>query len=77
MRLVDDWKKVHTYLSSQLIHVTIALNGAWASLSSMQSYISPKLLAVVSTTLLVLAFLGRYLDESGKSNVHTEGDPHA
>jgi hypothetical protein len=64
MRLVENWRRAHRFISVQLMALTAALQGVWPSIpQDLKDALPHGLVNWVSIVLLGAAVLGRLLDQ--------------
>lgn len=64
MRLVENWRSAWKWISVHCMAWAIALQGAWeACPDSLKAGLNPKLVTVVTVSLLVLGILGRLVKQ--------------
>lgn len=70
MKLIDDWRQSWKWFSQQSKLAAASLLLAWSELGALQSSIPAKYVMLIAGSILVLGFLGRYIDQSKpKENV--------
>lgn len=66
MKLVDDWKRMHKWVSVQCMAVSSSLLAIWPSIpEDLKGKLPEHLVMYVSVALLVLGILGRVIDQGG------------
>lgn len=68
MKLVEDWKQAHTWISVKLSALGVVATGLWIFLPVVQSVVSPETSVRITLGLFVLIGLGRIVDQ-GKKDV--------
>jgi hypothetical protein len=67
--LVDDWKNVHKWVSTQCMSLAAAIQGTWLYIpEDMRQAIPSKLVTGVTIGLMVLGVVGRVVKQ-GKNDV--------
>lgn len=66
MKLIDEWKKVHTFFSVQAMVVVAAIQATWPAIpEDLKAHIPSFLVNGISITLLALGVVGRVIDQGG------------
>lgn len=64
MKLIDEWKKAHTFLSIQIPAVGIALIGAWAAVpDDLKTFLPAGMGKYLALGALALTMAGRLISQ--------------
>ena len=63
MRLVDDWKKVHKWLSTWLVGAAATMLQLYEMLPQFQANVPPKVFHHLMTALVILIIVGRLIKQ--------------
>lgn len=76
MKLVDDWKRAHKWLSVHCMIAAGAVQGAWEFVPmSMKASFPAWGLNALTVALLVLGVAGRLVDQSSKDDSKNDDPP--
>lgn len=69
MKLIDDWKRAHTYVSTQSMGLFLAAIWCFNALPhEMRDAFTPMELSLGGSVLLVIGLIGRYIDGSKRED---------
>ena len=63
MKLVEDWKEAHTWLSVHIATIMAMLNAAQASIPYVQNLLTPTQMAVINAILGIAVIWGRLIQQ--------------
>ena len=66
IKLVDDWRKAHKWLSTQLCLVAASVSLAYEYLPAVREFIAPYVSPNTMALLAGLIILARIIDQGGK-----------
>lgn len=70
MKLIENWRHAHHFISNRCMALVVGCNGAYRLLDpSLQAALPPWLLTGLSFALLGLGMVGTVIDQAGDSNV--------
>ena len=67
IKLVDDWRKAHKWLSTQLCLVAASVSLAYEYLPAVREFIAPYVSPHVMAGLAALVIVARIIDQGGKT----------
>jgi hypothetical protein len=69
VKLIEDWRHAHKFISNRCMALVIGCNGAYRLLDpSLQAALPPWLLTGLSFALLGLGMVGTVIDQAGSDN---------
>lgn len=66
IKLVDDWRKAHKWLSTRLCLVAASVSLAYEYLPAVREFIAPYVSPTTMALLAALVIVARIIDQGGK-----------